>query len=197
MVDPLQARLAADPEYTFDGRFDRIDLDAVGAAVALPVRLNGLATGDLKLSARGSDRAALAASLQGQGLLRARDAVFEPREPEPASVLADAFSGLDRRPFALTSRFQIASGRIRLDQLLLARAGEQTEVTGAVDFSRRLDLRARSVPHSAAAVAAAGVALDSWTISGTLDAPRIVAAPVPAPAPATTRSGNGVPSARR
>ena len=76
----FEARLSPEPSYSLDGQFSRVDLRDVAALVALPGRAGGLASGELKLAAHGADRAALLASLQGQGLMRARDAWFDQSE---------------------------------------------------------------------------------------------------------------------
>jgi AsmA family/AsmA-like C-terminal region len=207
----FEARLLPEPSYSFDGQFARVDLRDLAALAALPGRVGGLAAGELKLAAHGSDRAALAASLQGQGLLRAGQASFGQFEWKPAKAGASPEPGSDAagRPVALTTRFQVGARQIRLDEFLLARPGEQTEVTGAVDFTGRLDLRVQSfvssglplVPQgkqvssapgsqSPAAAVSDSTLQNSWTIAGTLDAPRVTAMPVSTPGEPA-----GVPSA--
>jgi hypothetical protein len=181
----LEARLAPEPSYAFDGQFARVDLRDAAASAALPGRVTGLASGDLKLTARGQDRAALAASLQGQGLLRAREAVL------------DLAASAESRPLALTARFQIADSRIRLDQLLLAGPGDQTEVTGTVDFARRLDLRVQSSQRTPATPVSDATPGDSWTIAGTLDAPRVTSAPITRALAPDNRAGVPAASASR
>jgi hypothetical protein len=193
----FEARLSPEPSYSFDGQFARLDLRDAAAMASLPGRVNGLASGELKLTAHGPDRAALAASLQGQGLLRSRETWLGQFElaPAAASATAEPIPNIEDRPFAVTARFEIGAGRLRLDQLLLARSGEQTEITGTVDFARRLDLSVQSLPHSLATGATAATAQrDAWTIAGTLDTPRITSAPAPAPSLKPSSRG-GVPSA--
>jgi uncharacterized protein involved in outer membrane biogenesis len=184
----VEARLFPVPEYSFDGQFARLDLGDFAEAISLPGRASGMASGELKLAARGSDRAALAASLQGQGSLRARDAVLV--TPAEGSAVGEAGSGIEGRPSGLTARFQVGAGSIRLDQMLLSRPSEQTEVTGTVDFARRLDLRIQSARRSPAAAAGEAGQRDSWTIAGTLEAPRATSESAPA-----SISRGGVPSA--
>jgi hypothetical protein len=147
----------------------------------------------LKLAARGSDRAALAASLQGQGLLRAREASFGQFEwtPVAANVAVEPTPDSQGSPFVLTSSFQVSARQIRLDQFLLTRSGEQTEVTGTVDFTRRVDLRVQSLAHLFAPAAVGdSTPQDFWTVAGTLDAPRVTATPASA-----RGNPDGVPSA--
>ena len=192
----FEARLSPEPSYSLDGQFSRVDLRDVAALVALPGRAGGLASGELKLAAHGADRAALLASLQGQGLMRARDAWFDQSEPaaEGTVTAASASDAAEVRPFALTAPFQIADRSVRFNQAVLTRPGEQTEITGAIDFARRLDLRLRSLPRALTATIGDAVPGDSWTVAGTLDAPHITSAPAPAPVPPLA-SSTAVPEA--
>jgi AsmA-like C-terminal region/AsmA family len=198
LTGDFQARLAPEPSYSFDGQFARIDLSDIAETLSLPGRVAGLATGELNLAARGANRAALAASLQGEGLMRAREASLRSFALTPASSSAALEPAPDAgsRPFALTTSFQIGAGRIRLDQLLLARPGEQTEGAGTIDFAGRLDLRLQSSPRPVASVAGVATLADVWTIAGTLDSPSVASVPPPAPTP-TPASPAGVPSASR
>jgi hypothetical protein len=191
----FEARLSPQPSYSFDGQFSRVDLREVAALAALPGRAGGWASSELKLTARGADRAALAASLQGQGLLRAREASYQPIEQASAGNVTAAAEP-DSGPFTLTARFQLADRRVRLEQVLLARPGEQTDISGTVDFARRLDLRVRSLPREPAAMLTAVAPPESWAVAGTLDAPRITSVPAPTPAPASPLANRtGVPAA--
>ena len=196
LTGDFEARLSAEPSFSFDGQFARIDLGDLASAASLPGRINGLASGELKLAARGPDRAALAGSLQGQGLLRVREALLGQIEWTPAvtGTAAELNSGIESRPFAVTTRFQVGAGRVRLDRLLLDRSDEQIEITGSVDFSRRLDLRVQSLPRS---LTTAGLSAEreAWTVGGTLDAPRVTS--LPSAGPPGIRSGNGLPLASR
>jgi hypothetical protein len=164
--------------------------------LSLNNRAGGSVSGELKLAARGSDRAALAASLHGQGLLRAREASFgrldvTPPAAGPANPGAEIQSAASAS--ALNARFQIASGRVQFEQSLFTQPSGQTEITGTLDFAGRLDLHARSLPHPVATALSPAAQPDLWTIAGTLDAP-IVSAPAATPALEPTSRG-GVPSA--
>jgi hypothetical protein len=190
----LAVRLSDEPSYSFDGQFARVDLSDFAESVALPGRLEGLASGELEISARGADRAALAASLQGDGRLRARETSLGQFALAPviSETPIDSISNIEPRRFALTTSFHLGDGRVRLDEFLLARPGERTEVTGTVDFAGRLDLHVQSSPRRTASLAQAGSvpAIDLWTIAGTLDSPHVVSVPAPA-------NPAGVPSASR
>jgi hypothetical protein len=117
----------------------------------------------------------LAASLQGQGSLRIRDASLGQIEPVPVLAAADVPGRalrLARRRYAVAARFELGEGRARLDQLLLSRPGEEIEITGSVDFTRRLDLRVHPLSPAASGAQVAG-APAVWIVGGTLDAPRV------------------------
>ena len=187
----FEAGLSAEPSFSFDGQLVRVELRGLAAVASLP-GLTGIASGDLKLAARGPDRAALAASLQGQGLLRIRDAQFGQIEVAPAVAgsVAEPNSGMESGPFAATARFQVGGGQVRLDQFQITRPDQQMQVTGTVDFARRLDLRVQSQPRALSnSVGLNREQPDTWIVGGTIDAPRITSSPV------TAR--NGLPLANR
>jgi hypothetical protein len=194
----FEARLSAEPAYSLEGQFARLDLRDIAQTVSLPGRVHGRASGELQLSARGSDRAAIAASLQGEGLLRAREASLGQFELTPASttVVFGPSPGIESRPFALTASFQVGAGRLRLERFLLVRPGEQTEVSGTVDFARQLDLRVQSSPLSPRSISTPldnrRLTGDSWTVAGTLDEPRVTFIPAP-----VASDSAAVPSAGR
>jgi hypothetical protein len=139
----------------------------------------------------------LAASLEGKGLLRVREAWFANLEltPAVAGTAAELNAGIETRPFAVTTRFQVGAGQLRLDQFLLDRPGEQIAVTGSVDFARRLDLRFQSQPRSVTTAVGLSAKGDAWTVGGTLDAPSVTSLPVAGPP--GIRAGNGLPLASR
>ena len=187
----FEAGLSAEPSFSFDGQLLRVDLRDLAAVASLP-GLAGVASGDLKLAAHGPDRAALAASLQGQGLVRVREGQFSQIEIAPvvAGTAAELNPGMESGPFAATARFQVGAGQVRLDQFQMTRPDQQMQVTGTVDFARRLDLRVQSQPRSLSTpVGLNREQPDTWIVGGTIDAPRIMSAPV------TAR--NGLPFANR
>jgi len=193
----FEARLSAEPSYSFEGQLLRVDLGELAAAASLAGNVTGSASGELKLAARGAGRAALAASLQGQGLLRVRDVSLSRIQwaSDVAETAAEHEPGLASPRYAVTTRFQIGDGRVRLDQFLLARPDEQIEITGSVDFARRLDLHVQSVSRPVPAAGGLGGEHDSWTVGGTLDAPRIT--PGPLAGPPRTGAEIGLPLASR
>jgi uncharacterized protein involved in outer membrane biogenesis len=182
----LDARLLADPSYQFQGRFDRVDLARLGHAVtSLSDRITGTVSAALTLSAHGVGREKLVQSIQGDGMLDARNA--ELRGLDFVSLI----SGADQDPPAsrFTSaqgNFHIGSGGIEVTDFLLENPQGDFQVEGRIDFSHALRLRVHpSIFHAATALASAPP--PSFVLGGTIELPSIV---LPAaPAGATTRSG--------
>ncbi len=80
----LNALLTAEPFYSFRGRIDRVDLALLtNASASLAGRFAGLAAGELNFEARGIGREPLAASLEGEGVLRVRNAVVRGMDLSP------------------------------------------------------------------------------------------------------------------
>jgi hypothetical protein len=193
LTGDFQARLSPEPAYSFDGQFLRLDLRELASAASLPGSGAGWASGELQLSARGSDRAALAASLEGRGQLRVRDAALVRGEWMPPAALNASGHEPDpgSRRYSITTSFQVGDGRVLLDPFLLGNPDEQVEITGSVDFQRQLDLRVRSLPRPVAAAVGGSDAENSvWTVGGTLDAPLVTPQPV-------AENGSGFPLASR
>ena len=188
----FEAGLSAEPSFSFDGQFARVDLADLAAAASRPGSITGLASGNLKLAAHGTGRTALAASLEGQGGMRVREAQFGQIDAAPsvaAETVAESSSSIEGRPFAATARFRVSEGQVHFDQFQLLRPDQQMDVTGAVDFAGRLDLRVQSMPRALSTAVGPAREPDSWTVIGTLNAPRIASPPV------TAR--NGLPFANR
>lgn len=191
----FDATLAAAPSYAFRGRVDRVDLGLLsGASNPLASRFAGLAAGELSLTARGIGRRQLATSLEGEGVLRLRNVMLRgvglgadrpsdrnterslARTLAAAAKTSEADSAPESRFNSAAATFHVASGLVRLDQLLLVGRDEQLEVDGTVDFARVANLRARSLPRDAvrpAEIDSQDAEADAWTIGGTLDAPQV------------------------
>jgi uncharacterized protein involved in outer membrane biogenesis len=184
LAGELDAHLAAEPAYSFQGQLRRVDLSELAAAVSPPGhpgRFAGVASGELKLEAHGIGREALATSLEGQGLVRARRVFFGGLELRPAADVAGGHeSQVETHFYGATARLQIADRRVHLEQLALVRPDEHLEVTGSVDFARRLDLRVQDLSRPlAAAHSVLGDADEVWVVGGTLEAPRVTPQPLP------------------
>ncbi len=176
----FEARLSADPAYTFHGQIDRANLGAVTAtAGSLAGRVAGFASGELRLTARGVGRDNLLKSLEGDGTLRIREPVLTglmPADLELASGTpnaADILASDGGRFAATTAIFHVGDAHIRLDPFSLAGRDEQFEVQGNVDFARKLDLRVQSTRGGEPVADGSDVsAHDEWVGGGTLDAPQ-------------------------
>ncbi len=170
----LDASLVSEPSYSFHGRVDRVDLGLLSdSANVLAGRFAGFAAGELSLAAHGIGRQPLAASLEGEGVLRLRDVMVRGIDrsveqspdrvversqgkvlPSPART-GESDSAAEARYSSAAATFHVAAGRVRIDQLLLVGRDEQFEVDGSIDFARQLNLHARAVP-SRRGVRAAG-----------------------------------------
>jgi uncharacterized protein involved in outer membrane biogenesis len=190
----LNALLTAVPFYSFRGRLDRVDLRLLtNASPSLAGRFGGVAVGELELDARGVGREPLAASLEGEGVLRVRNATLRGLDLGPDRSLdrgpdkdpdqklltparaGDSELGAETRYTTADATFHVAGGRVRMDQVLLIGRDEQLEVDGTVSFARQLDLRVRPVPRDLTRreLDAQDSDADTWAIAGTLDAPQI------------------------
>jgi len=197
----LNALLAAQPFYSFRGRVDRVDLALMtNASASLAGRFAGLAAGELTFEARGIGREALAASLEGEGVLRVRNAAVRGldlgadrssdrgSDQSPGQKLlalgrsGDSELATEARYSTAAATFHVADGRVRANQILLVGRDEQLELDGTVNFARQLDLRVRSVPRdltprdlarTADFDAQDADAADTWAIVGTLDTPQV------------------------
>jgi hypothetical protein len=190
----FEAQLTAVPYYRFRGQVNRTNLaDLVATAPPLAGRLAGLASGELTLAARGIAPQDLVDSLEGDGSLRIRDAVLR---GHPAiggeEAFGDSQGGSEEYSGGASAKLHVGGGRVRVDQLLFAGREGQFDLAGSVDFARHLDLLVQSSSGAGeAAEADAGAGRDSWSVSGTLDAP-VVSRPT-----RVARDPVAVPSARR
>jgi hypothetical protein len=172
----FRAQLAAGLRYSFRGQVDRTDLSALAALTSIKNSFGGIGSGQVELAARGLGRQALLATLEGEGFLQVQDAAIGlldlPLESTD-STLGDIAGSRFR---SSTVSFRLEDGRIRVDPWILSGRRRQLEIVGAIDFSRRLDLRVRSLSRSERLDTASDSrsADDLWVIGGTLDAPQMV-----------------------
>jgi hypothetical protein len=172
----FRAQLGTELRYDFRGQVDRTDLSALAALTSIKNGFGGLGSGEIAFSARGLGRQALLASLEGEGFLHVQDASIE----LPDLPLDSADTGLreiaGNRFRNSTVSFRVENGQIRVDPWLLSGRGRQLEIVGDIDFSRRLNLKVRSVSQSDRFNSASESAADDdvWVLGGTLDAPQIV-----------------------
>jgi AsmA-like C-terminal region len=172
------AVVSAEPAYSFRGQVERVNAALLTEASPwLAGQFAGLVSGELKLAAKGIGRQALLSSFQGDGMLRSRDAVVPVVNAAWGDLgEADVPQAAGVRRFATgTVAFRVSDGSIHLDSLRLADRDRGFEVTGAVDFSRKLNLRVRPLQllHGVEAPSAHGVEADAWVVGGTLEAPEV------------------------
>jgi hypothetical protein len=188
----LNALLAAEPFYSFRGRIDRVDLASLtNASVPLTARFAGLVAGELTFEARGIGREPLAESLEGEGVLRVRNAMVRGLDLSPDQIpgqklpapgrAGDSEPAAEARYSTAAATFHVADGRVLLNQVLLVGRDEQLELDGTVSFARQLDLRVRPQSRDLASrdlarsaeIDAQDTDADIWAIVGTLDAPQV------------------------
>jgi len=171
----FRAQLGTELRYDFRGQVDRTDLSALAAITSIRQGFSGLASGEIAFSAGGLGRQALLASLEGEGFLHVQDATVE--LPDLPSDSADtSFQEIAGNRFRnSTVSFRVENGQIRVDPWLLSGREKQLEIVGDIDFSRRLNLRVRSLSQSDRISSASEFASDEvWVLGGTLDSPQIV-----------------------
>ncbi len=179
----FQARLAPAPSFSFDGRFSRLELARLAQLAVLPGEITGLASGEVSLAAAGSDRSAILRSLAGQVDFRASELSSQLRWPEAAPA---AFTdGSSPSSFSAAGSLRIGNSRVLIDNLRLFNAAGRLDISGAIAFSRTMDLRVQTVPrvHKFSSIAAA--APSAWSLSGTLDSPQIAIVKLPGSAAET------------
>jgi hypothetical protein len=178
----LDAQLLPDPSYTFQGRFDRVNLAQLGLAVPfLNSRIGGNASATLTLSAHGIGRQDLIGSMKGQGTLNGRNAalsglglfgVFPGDSPETAS---DTFSSIQ-------GTYHIQNREIDLANFVLDSSRGRLEAEGRIDFSHALNIRVHPSIFQAA-TAPASASPPSFLLSGTIETPKLgLSSPTPNPA---------------
>jgi hypothetical protein len=142
------ARLNSRPDYHADLQLRGVDLSALEAP-SLAEKLDGVATGEVKLSAAGVTRQALAASLQCQGQASATGLTLRSAnlaEPD-GDVAADAGENYFRLAHA---DFRCAAQRINFTGITLLRRNVEIAGQGTAGFDRSLNfsLAESRVPDS-------------------------------------------------
>lgn len=168
----LQAELSAQPTYRLETQFERVNLGLlVESTATLKRRFAGMASGELRLAARGIGRENLQVSLEGRGALQVRRAELRGLDLRATYFAGHAVSGTTQ--FALADGgFALAARSVRIEGLRFSNREDDFEAAGSVDFSRALDLRLGLVgrPRDTRPQEAASKTV---RITGPLDAPQV------------------------
>jgi len=178
LAGSFDAEMAATPAYHLNLNFSHVDLSALTDPTPNLANLfAGAASGQLLLSARGSSRADLLASLECQGTARVQDAELRnlslPENPRAAVSRPGASAFREA-----SAAFTCASKKIQFQQLMLLGPDAELDGSGIVDFSRNLDFRlgvftATGDAHTALSLDAPVAA---YRLTGPLAAPQIARA---------------------
>jgi len=170
----LQADFAPRPRYALEAQLEKVrlaELLAPGKAQRAPAdRLEGLATGELRLAAEGVGREELLRTLEGRGSVQLRNVALRGWDV-PASLAAGAPRAGTSRWSAGTGDFAIRQSAIVFDPLRLESGGEQVLVSGKVSFARNAELTLQTAAGKRAAVGAGTIRL--LRLNGSLDAPQV------------------------
>ncbi|MGA8871917.1 MAG: AsmA family protein [Candidatus Acidiferrales bacterium] len=177
LAGSLVADLQAPPSYKVNAAFSRVDLAALTAASpALADLFDGSADGKISFSASGATRADLVASLGCQGQADFASPAIHGIDLVSSLRGSAVVPGVSRFSTASAS-FTCSSRTIQVQNLSLAAPGPDVAGSGAITFSRDLDLRlhfVQSAPKSAE---------PTYRITGSLASPKIARV-----APPTRRS---------
>jgi AsmA-like C-terminal region len=167
LAGSLVADLQAPPTYKVNAAFSRVDLSALTAASpGLANLLDGSATGKISFSATGATRADLVASLGCQGQVDFASPAIHGLDLAASLRTSAVVPGVSHFSTASAS-FACSSRTIQLQNLSLVAPGPDITGSGAITFSRNLDLRLHfvsSAPRSAE---------PTYRITGSLASPKI------------------------
>jgi len=169
----LDARLLADPSYDFQGRFERVNLAQLAAAVPfLNNRIAGIASATLSLEAHGIGRQNLIDTLEGNGSLNSRNAEITgldltgifPGDSQDSSVSPLA---------AVHGSFRIHDREIDLADFVLDHSRGRVQVEGPINFAHALTLRLRPSIFQAT-TSANSASPPTFLLSGTIEDPKLI-----------------------
>jgi hypothetical protein len=170
----LQADFAPRPRYVLEAQLEKVRLAELlmpGKAPRAPAdRLEGLATGELRLATEGVGREELLRTLEGRGRVRLRKVALRGWDI-PASLAAGAPRAGTSRWSAGTGDFAIRQSAIVFDPLRLGSGAEQVVASGKVSFARKAELTLQTAAGKRAAEGAGTIRL--LRLSGLLDAPQV------------------------
>ncbi len=167
LAGSVVADLQAPPSYKVNAVFSRVDLSALTAAApALADLFDGSADGKISFTASGATRADLVASLGCQGQADFASPAIHGIDLVSSLRASAVVPGASRFSSASAS-FTCSSRTIQIQNLSLAAPGPDIAGSGAIDFSRDLDLRLHFVSS------ASKPSEPAYRITGTLAAPKI------------------------
>jgi hypothetical protein len=171
----FDAELVAHPAYHFQGRADRVDLSRLGHAVAvLEDRFSGTASSSLVISAHGIGRDNLVRSLEAEGKLEAQNIEFRDLDFADMIPAANLFSAASLRRFGLArGSFRVGGEAIEVPRLELQSPRWGFLAQGRVDFSHALNFKIYPALRPAAPTLAS-TSPESFSIRGTIEAPRLL-----------------------
>jgi hypothetical protein len=181
----FEAQLNPLPAYHVVLNYAHVDLAAFSAASAPLANLfSGSAAGQISLTAAGSARSDLLASLACQGA--AHIAGAEVRSlllPEPVRAVGRRFEATPFREASVA--FTCADSKIQFQELSLLAPNTELNGAGTVTFSRALDFRLGvfSVPGAANIPKPPGAPVEAFHLTGPLAKPTITRATAPAARP--------------
>lgn len=188
LAGSLRADFTSPPKYETSLDFSDVDLHALSEAFpSLAGRLAGSASAKIHFDLRGASRSDLSGSLECYGRAWAKDL-----SAQKISLVGQAARDTlaqtvrtDPSPFqGASATFACASGKIRLFDLALSAAETRWNGAGSIDFAHNLDLRLRlarvdtAQPQPAnldggAAAKGADMTGTGYTVTGTLESPRV------------------------
>ncbi len=178
----VRADFGEQPRYAARADFQGVRVAPI-AALAVSTRgcCTGTGAGHVELMASGWTRTALLASLAGTGRAEVRSAAVLTLD------LPESLASGELRPGRTALRdvladFSFSSGRARIERLRVNFPESEADANGSVNYQGELDLAFTPAQTRAGKThGPRGEAADSVRLSGTLAAPRILAAQPPSP----------------
>jgi uncharacterized protein involved in outer membrane biogenesis len=176
----FDADFAANPAYRVNLEFARVDLAALSAdSPALANNFAGSSSGVFALTARGTTKSDLLASLACKGKASMNDAEF--RSLNLLESLREGAARPGRSGFRqAAATFTCANREIKFQDLLLLSPSAEIEGFGSLDFSHNLDFRLRVIPSETSDRSARS---SDYRVTGPLSSPQLTRVPIPAPRP--------------
>jgi hypothetical protein len=176
LLGTLSLDLTRQPSYNLNARFRKVNLKQLAArTISLNDLFGGIASGNVRISAKGLGRDALLRSLSCQGEAQVRNAEYGGLDLAESLRDGAQQSGISAFPQA-SAEFSCESGRVRLSRLLLLAPQGSFSVAGGVDFQRHINFEIQNWPSESANNPADLMADPApvFQLSGTLKSPEIL-----------------------